>query len=228
MTDYTDKATVKAAVGKSLTDQDDNLDRVITAISRAIDRYCNRPDGFVASDTATARTYAGSGGQVQRIDEAAAITSVAVKAGSSDTTYTAWDADEWIPFSGDPLNPDYNHTPYTQLMVAAGADRTFTSGWSDDELSWTRRGRGLSRMNRRRSAPPTVQVTAQWGYALTVPPQIQEACIIESARLVKLAQSNYADSLVSETLGRLIMTAKLHPTTELMLKQGRFIRTPVG
>ncbi len=229
MTDYTDLATVKGAVGKTLTGHDSDIGRAITAISRAIDRFCNRPDGFVAPDTATARLFAGTGAAVLRIDEAAAISSVAVKAATTDTTYTAWTADQWIPFSGDPNAPDFNHTPYTGLMAAPTSGLRFTSGRLDDERSWPsgRRG-GLSSLSRRAAAPPMVQVTARWGYALTAPPQIEEACITEVARLVKQAESNYAETLVSEALGKLIMTAKLHPSTELFLVKGRFVRPAVG
>lgn len=229
MTDYTDLDTVKAAVGKTLTGHDDNITRVITAMSRAIDRFCHRPDGFVASGTATARLFAGRGESYLLIDECAAITTVAVKASSSDTTYTAWDSDEWVAFSGDANNPDYNHTPYTAIMAAWGSGKIFTSGYlDDDDIVWSGRGRGLSGRRARRAAPPTVQITAKWGYALTIPPQIEEACITETARLVKQAESNYAESMVSEALGRLIQVAKLHPSTELMLVKGRFVRRAVG
>lgn len=230
MVDYTDIATVKGAVGKTLTTKDADIARAITAISRAIDRYKNRADGgFVADAVATARLFPGSGGSVLRIDEAAAITGVGVKTASTGTTYDAWTVDQWIPFSGDPLNPDFNRTPYTGIMAAAGTGLRFTSGWGSDERSWPsgRRG-GLSSGGRSGAAPPTVQVTAKWGYALTVPPQIQEACITEVARLVKQAESNYADGVLNETLGKLILVADLHPSTKLFLDKGRFTRVSVG
>lgn len=229
MTDYTEVATVKGAIGKTLTDHDADLARVITTISRLIDSYCNRPDGFVAPAVAAARLFPGSGESALRIDEAATISSVAVKVTSTDTAYIAWTADQWIPFSGDPLLPDFNHTPYTGLMAAAGTGLKFTSGWGSDERSWPsgRRG-GLSGGRRRHSAPPTVQVTARWGYALTVPAQIEEATITEVARLVKQAESNYADGTVNETLGKLILVAALHPSTKLFLERGRFIRVAIG
>lgn len=228
MTDYADVADVKAAVGRSATAQDDNIARVITAVSQAIDRFCNRPDGFVAPSAATVRVFAGSGGDVQYIDEAAAISAVAVKASATDTSYSTWEVSGWLAFSGDPLQPDFNHTPFTALMAAPGSSLVFTSGWASDEPSWTGRGRGLSGLRSRRSAPPTVQVTAHWGYALEVPAPIQEACIIESARLVKQGEGNYADSLLSDDFGKQLMVAKLHPATQWMLRDGRFVRPTVG
>lgn len=226
MTDYTDVATVKGAVGKTLTVHDADITRVITAISRLIDKTTNRPDGFVAPGTASIRYYAGRGESYLRIDETPEITGVAVKAASSDTAYTSWDADDWIAFSGDPLSPDYNHTPYTSIMAAWGTGLLFTAGWLDEEASWSGNRGSLSRTRRKVTAPPTVKVTAKWGYSLTVPPQIEEVCVIESARLVKQAESNYADSMLNETLGRMIMVAQLHPTSVKMLE--RFKRVSVG
>mgnify|MGYP000947103338 CR=1 FL=1 len=73
MTDYTDRETVKAAVGRTTSLHEADYDRIITAVSRAIDAYCLREeDGFVAPASASARLFAGSGGNLQRIDEAAA------------------------------------------------------------------------------------------------------------------------------------------------------------
>lgn len=228
MANYTDKDTVKAEIKYTPTDFDELLtNKIIPAISQMIDRKCNRPDGFVASDTATVRLYSGSGEGVQRIDEAAAITTVAVKASPTDAAYVTWGSDDWLAFSGDPNYPDFNHTPYTGIMAAAGSSGVFTSGWLTDEPSWTGM-RTLSRINRRRGAPPTVQVTAKWGYALTTPPVIEQACVIECARLFKQAQSNFADTLASVTLGQLIQIAKLHPTTIAMLEGGRFVRPAIG
>lgn len=229
MTDYTDRETVKAAVGRTTSLHEADYDRIITAVSRAIDAYCLRKEnGFVAPSVATARLFAGSGGNLQRIDEAAAITLVAVKQSITDTTYTPWAATDWIAFSGAPDEPDFNSTPYTWLMTTPTNDSSFTSGWLSDEPSWTRGRRGLSGRSIKVAAPPMVQVTARWGYALTVPPRIAEVCIIESARWVKMGESNYSDALVNQDLGRVIMLKGLHPASKLMLDDGRFKRYAVG
>lgn len=114
------------------------LQRLLDAAERLILRTCNRPEGFVASASA-ARYYCGSGKPIQWIDEAAAITAVAVKDSPSDDedSYTTWtlgavgtttDAD-CFPASGSPDDPDFYRTPYTFLVIGAnGAYSNFTSG----------------------------------------------------------------------------------------------------
>lgn len=227
MADYTTLAAVKAAMGKTIVDSDAVLSKVITAISRAIDNKCLRPDGFVAPALASTRLFAGSGSGVLYIPDAAAITSVAIKANITDSAYVLQSSADWIPFTGNAENPDFNRTPYTGIMSAAGAGLIFTGAWASDEWSWPSGRRGLALSQRGRAATPTVQVTANWGYALTVPPEIEQACIIESARLFKRGQSAFADTLASAELGQLIQIAKLDPATIFLLEQGRYIRMAV-
>jgi hypothetical protein len=192
-------ATVKELryhIGKTVQTDDWELAQLLDAAARAINRFCNRPDGFVADPTATARTFSGSGQAVQRIDECYAVTTVAVKDSATDDTYTAWGTGDWIAFSGDPEDPDFNSTPFTWLMIDPTGDETvFTSGL----YTWRRGFRPSGRMRRR--GTPTVQVTGRWGYADAPPADIKIANLMQAARWYKRLQSSMADAAASLELG---------------------------
>lgn len=230
MADYTTTTALLAAMDKQVDDASGRMVKLITSVSRAIDGICNRPDGFVAPDVATARVFAGRNRGVLRIDECVAITSVAVKRTATDTTYTAWESDDWIAFSGDETFPNFNRTPYTGIMAAPGSGQWFTGTLGGDEIAWEsgRAGSGMSRFRRRGAAPPTCQVTARWGYASTVPPVIEEACIMQCARLWKRVQGAMSDTLTGGEMGQLIYRVKLDPDVELLLKGARMVRPALG
>ena len=221
MADYTSVAAVKAYIDRSKTTDDATLALLISGISRSIDRFCNRPDGFLAS-TATQRTFAGSGLGIQRIDECASITAVAVKESATDDTYTAWTTADWIAFSGDERFPDFNRTPYEFLMANPIGDYSvFTSG------QWTTRGGFRPSINQPRGLP-TVRVTAYWGYALTTPADIALACSIEVARAYKRGQSAFQDATAGDGFGALMYQHKLDKTTEQLLVEGRYVRPTIA
>lgn len=226
MADYTTVQQVRATIGSIVSNTADNvIDRLITAVSRQIDRKCNRPDGFVAASTATERFYAGSGTPVLYIDEAAAITAVAGKSSPSDADYTAWAATDWIAFSGSAERPNYNRAPYNGLMTLPGGNYAwwasggapYRSGFRphiDDVMTSSR---GL----------PTVRVTAKWGYALIVPPDIENATIIAVARLFKRGEGGFSDLLASGDFGALAVRAASAPEVDEILREGRYIRPMV-
>jgi hypothetical protein len=224
--DYTVPEAVRAAIGK----QSANLDatviaEVITAVSRCIDGVCNRPDGFVASEEPEARIYAGSGTTVQYLDDCMEITLVEVKRAPTDSTYQTWLSSQWLPFKGQAKLPDFNRLPRQGIMTTAGNGLLFTNGLYGN--SW----RGFNRPDYPPGAfrrTPTVRVTARWAGFDSIPPQVAQACIIESARIFKLGQSGFADTLASQELGKLITIANFHPTTIAMLQKGRLVRTALG
>jgi len=189
-----------------------NIERILEATSDGIDRVCNRPEGFVADVVASARLYKGSGRPYQLIDECTEVTLVAVKESITDSTYTAWTVDDWMEATGDQRDPDFNRTPYTLLICDPNGDYSvFTSG----------------RYQRRQNVP-TVQVTAKWGFATTVPTPIKEATLMEAARWYKRLQSSMGDTLASTELGTLIYAQKIDPDVAFILELGRFIHPAVG
>jgi len=230
MAGYCTLATAKTRMQKTDTDADTFLPMVIDAASRAIDNFCNRPDGFEASDHATARYFTGNGRAVLLIDECVEVTAVAVKDAATDIAYTAWatpttnmagDGD-WLAFNGDLENPDFNSLPYSALMVDLNGDyRTFTSG----------RYLGLRGFRPEGDATrsvPTVEITAKWGYAINAPDAIKEACIMQVIRWYKREQGAMASALASAELGSLDLYKTLDPDFEFILAMGRYVRPATG
>jgi hypothetical protein len=211
---------------------DATLVRILDAAEVKINNFCKRPDGFVADTSATARYYVGSGDPYQDIDECVEITGVAVKDSVSDDedSYTAWTLGvvgtttgaDCFPARGSKKRPDYRTPaqvgkPYTMLVIGANADySTFTGG------GWT--GRSGFRRTLTMRGLPTVQVTARWGYASTVPADIKEATIMQAARWYKRLQSAMADATASAELGQLLYTQKLDPDIAGILIDGGYVR----
>ena len=229
---YATASELRAQIDKTSTADDTQLEEILSAATRTIDRFCNRPDGFVSAAAASARYFVGSGDTIQWIDECASVTAVAVKDSPSDDEddYTSWtlgtvgsttDADVF-PASGDPIAPDYNSTPYTFLVIGPnGSYSVFTGG------SFTTRG-GFRGIGSRTRGTPTVKVTAKWGFATTVPADIKEACIMQSARWYKRLQSAMADTAASTEMGTLLYRQSLDPDIALILKSGRYVKPAVG
>ena len=225
---YATAAEMRDVIELASTDKDAILDRLLSAASRAIDGYCNRPDGFLAIATATARYFPGSGKGYQWIDECVAVSAVAVKDSASDDEddYTAWTlgtigtttgADVFLA-TGDPEYPEFTRTPYTLLVIGANADYSiFPSG------NFRTRG-GFRPSSDSVRGLPAVKVTARWGYAATVPANVKEACILQSARWWKRGQSAWADTIANVDFGVLMYRKSLDPDLQAMLMEARLVR----
>jgi hypothetical protein len=204
---YATAAELRAQIGNPgpSTISDTMLTLMLEAAGEAINNLCNRPDGFLAGETGTARVYAASGGPVLWIDECIEVTLVEVRA--SDNTYVAWTSNDWIAFRGDPKSPDFNRTPHQGLLVTSlGNYRSFP------------KGRGV----------PTVRITARWGYAATVPAVIKQACIEQAARWTMREKAGWADTLANGEFGQKQYVKSLDPDIEMQLVRGRFVRVALG
>jgi hypothetical protein len=235
---YADVADVRNRIEKKGDEADATLGALISAASRTIDRVCNREDGFVAPSAISTKLYRGSNQVVQLIDECVDVTLVEVKESPSNTTYDPWTTPttlfagdgDWYPATGDPDHPEFNVLPYTMLLVDPNGDNSiFTGGVSNDRFWPSSRGRydrGYSGRGRYSSTMrvPTVRVTARWGYATSVPPQVREACAMQTARWYKRYQTSMADSLATTDFGELRFTRVLDPDVELILEGGRLIK----
>ena len=215
MTVYATAEELRLMIGMNSSAKNPYLLTCLEAASEAIDAYCNRPDGFVALVAATTRTYPGTGREYQHIDECTQVTAVAVKDSPGDTTYVSWAATDWVAFRGSPKSPNFNHTPYHALMVAAGGDYAlFTDG------RYVIRG-GSTLENEVTRVVPTVQITAKWGYATTCPSRIHTAAMAQASRWWKRFQSGgFADMSVNAELGDLAFKLQgkpLDPDIAMML-----------
>lgn len=208
MTVYATAAELRANVDIDGATDDAVLLSLLTAVSLAIDRFCNRPKGFVALSTAEADYFVGIGRSYIYIEECTEITTVAVKESITDTTYTDWEATDWFAFRGDPLFPETNRTPYHGLIVQPGGSyATFLDGRVDNH-----------------SAVPTVAVTAKWGYAATCPETIKTAAIAEASRYYKMGETAYADALMNQEMGELRFYKDMSPVTKMLLVSARYVR----
>jgi hypothetical protein len=202
MTDYTTVQAVRALIGSESSGAADAvLERLITAVSRHIDRACRRPDGFVAAAQPTARLFPARGGAWLAIDECISVGSVAVRPGVS-APFLPWDAADWLAIGGAPDAPRFA-PPFTWLGAApGGAHLRFPHS----------------------PAAPAVQVTARWGYAESVPEAVSLACAIVVAGLYRRGASGFADLQGGEGLGTLRDRGALDGDAHALLRDGGFIR----
>jgi len=236
MADYATLEQVKADIALTNASGSDTatLNRLITAASRAIDRFCQRPDGFIADEAASLRYYVGNGLPWMRIGECTSVTAVSVKAAASDTAYVAWTVPttnmagdgDYFAFAGDPKRPDLNPIarllPYAWLMVDPNSTYSvFRSGLYSPR-------RGFRPVREVRQSVPTVRVTATWGYATAVPESIKAACIMQTVRWYKRLQGTMADSLANPEFGRVTYLQSLDPDIKHLLIDGRFIARQIG
>ena len=219
---YATASELRTQIEKSGTTgsgSDAALGVLLDAASQAVDRYCNRLDGFLSSPVASARYYSGQGKPYLLIDECTAVSLVAVKDSGTDTTYTSWASTDWQAASGDPKNPDWNRLPYDLLVVLpTGSYALFTSG------EFTTK-RGFAPTSDVMRGIPTVQVTANWGYAATIPPAIKSATLALCARWYKQGQAAWADTMVSPELGQMIYRRE---NLDIRMMLTRFIKPALG
>jgi len=178
--------------GTLSVDQIATYEEILEAISRKIDNFCRRPDGFVASAADVIRYFEGNGKASIRISECTSVTSVAVKDAYTDTTYVDWTSPsdtlagdgDWYLAAGSISRPIFNRTPYTLLLIDPNGDYAiFTKGYK----------------------LVTVKLTAKFGYAVVVPPDIREACLAQAILLIKRYQGAMSSDLASDDLGVLAM-----------------------
>lgn len=201
MADYTTLAIVKDDIDITTANQDTVITRAIPEASRFIDRYLGREDDFFVADVvASIRDYTGSGNPYQYIDPCIEVTAVSVKDSVTDTSFTAWAATDYYAFAGDHRWPDFNSLPYNGIAVEPSGDESVFL-----------RGSGIA----------TVRVTAKWGYAATVPLDIQIACTMIVARWYKRLRGGMSDTIASGELGMMVFTLKqLDPDVAAILNRG--------
>lgn len=221
---YASALEMRGFIDKTTTDDisDTELQSLLDAAARAINRTTNRPDGFVADIVVSVRTYSGSGKTYQWIDENVEIAQVAAKEAVTDSTFTAWATTDWISFSGDPGAPDFNSLPIGALMVdPTGTQSLFING----QFVLTPGFKPSTSVGR---AAPTVQITAKWGYAVEVPGDIKQACIMQAVRWYKRLQGAMADTIAGPDLGTLLFRQAMDPDIRQILVDGRYFRPSLG
>lgn len=218
---YCTPAEVRAQLGgKKAQDDDLLLKSMIAACARHINQLLGKPLGFIAESTASVRIYPGSGRSYQYIDECISITTVAAKNSPTDSTYTAWTAADWLAARGDPECPEFNATPYDILLInPAGVETWFPAGGYYGPRGFPPTVFGVS--------APTVQVTARWGHAATIPEDIQQATVAQVARWYKRSEGAWEDTTSNPREGQLVYR-ELDPDIQAILLGGRYWRPALG
>jgi hypothetical protein len=202
---YASLDELKNQIQKTQSADDGLLYMLLLGASTMVDTYCNRPDGFEADETATARIYPAEGKRWLWIDECVAVTTVEAKDSATDDTYTEWTAADWLAGAGDPERPNWNRRPYHFIRTTeAGSYGLFPC-----------------------SAEPVVRVTARWGYAEEAPETVKQATLTLAARWYKRGQSAWSDALASGDFAQLLYRQKVDPAVAMMLDMGRLVR-PLG
>lgn len=177
---------------------DTELGLAITAASRAIDRATDRQFGLIAS--AEARTYECSWSQRQGL-WVAEIDDLMTTTGLVVTVSSAAVASTAYRLS--PRNADKISRPWTQLAVASATPDTLGSG------------------------PPTVAVTARYGWT-TVPDTIKNATLLQASRLFADRNAPFGIAGSPDQGGELRLLAKVHADVEVMLTSYRRYGSYVG
>lgn len=202
--------------------------RIISTVESWIDRYLNRADyGFKALTVATANVFAGNGKPYLYLPDFIELSTVKMKTSISESTYNhTYASGDIIPFRGDPKRPNYNKLPYHGIIVKYSATYPyFTNG----ELGSVSHTWNMLHPDTQANSvsEPTVQVTAKWGYAETVPPIITEVTIMEAIRLYKQERAGMGDAGFNARVGETEYVKGLHPTAKVMLDMSNLKRPKI-
>ncbi len=158
---YTTRAVVKTYLGipSATTSEDDAIDAGIDAAEAEIDNYCGRT--FVVPGSATAKVYRPVNDRVCVVDDIAQTTSLVVKTDTADDG--AYDTTLTITSE---YVVDGNAAPYTVVRRVDGS--TFPRYLSDRA---------------------TVEVTAYFGFDMSIPKPVVQAATVLGARLYQRRSS---------------------------------------
>ena len=136
---------------------EDQIERAINAVSRAIDRWCGRR--FWLDGTATIRRYRPRNPYSVLIEDIGSIDGLAVETGHGDGALTGWTEDDFLL---EPLDAVAEGAAYAWWKITAIGGKTFPVG----------------------SRRPGLRVTALHGWSAT-PDEVTEAAILKAAALWK-------------------------------------------
>lgn len=158
MADYISRAEFKTRQDITNTSSDDIIDEVITEASRMVDSICGRR--FDDTGSATARVFRPTNCEIAYVDDFSTATGLVIKTDTSDDgTYdTTWDAAD---YTLEPLNNvgENGQSGWPYWRIVAVKSKSFPM--------WKR---------------PSIQVTAQWGWA-AVPADVKGATYLIANRL---------------------------------------------
>jgi hypothetical protein len=108
---YATVADVKAGSDSKDDKWDGVISRLLSSAEEVVNQFCNRPYGFVALGTPSAKLFAGTNKAFLYIGDCISISSVEKVDGSTLT--------QWVGFSGDYVRPSYE-LPYQGILLGKG------------------------------------------------------------------------------------------------------------
>jgi hypothetical protein len=195
---YCSTDEVKAALDKTLTDQDDLIDALIPQAQAAIDAYLGftwQTEGTAASPAT--RTYDGNGSTQLLIDRCLSLVQVKTQ------TYT--------------LSTDGNGT----ISRTADTPTDITEGcWLGP--SNLEAGFILERINAYFPVGKrNIVVRGVWGKSATIPDDIKRACIRLTIHYVKQLDASYQDKTANGQYGALVFQQQIPPDVCALLDRHR-------
>jgi len=187
---YATLVEIKAAMTSGMgTSQDTVIERVVTAVSREIDKHCRRWF-YGVSET---RYYTPVDYAKLDIDDVGTSGSITLKTDEDgdrtyETTWASTDYDLW----------PYNAAPYMEIHVTPKGDN-----------AWP--------VKVAKSVQLAAIFGYQSGTSADAPADVREACIIQSTRIFHRKDNPYGVAGNAE-MGQLIQIAKLDPDVKLMLE----------
>ena len=187
---YATLVEIKAAMTSGMgTSQDTVIERVVTAVSREIDKHCRRWF-YGVSET---RYYTPVDYAKLDIDDVGTSGSITLKTDEDgdrtyETTWASTDYDLW----------PYNAAPYMEIHVTPKGDN-----------AWP--------VKVAKSVQLAAIFGYQSGTSADAPADVREACIIQSTRIFHRKDNPYGVAGNAE-MGQLIQIAKLDPDVKLLLE----------
>lgn len=195
---YTTIAEIKANLPDAIegSSLDGLIGELIIQASRMIDAATNREPGAYMADTATVRTFYGSGSKSLFIGEIAEAPAAVVcrEAGGSEITLSAADYLIWPP------NTFAEARPARALILRENAPLSF----------WP-------------IFPGATQITAKFGYSVEPPALVKRAVTIQVIRWLRRAQQGFSDVGALSELGQLRYVSGLDPEVQLIAEKLRRI-----
>jgi len=205
MADYVTVAEIKADIPDSplfdVTDDtyDTVLGNMVTAASRLIDRYVGGWDNYFYPTTdSQTRYFDGSGEEIQYIDPMVSLTSVAVSdSGRAVSDYTTWTNDS-----------DFFVSPYNHASIGMPIMSLVIDNDSGSKGTWGKTRKG-------------VKVTGVFGWSLTPPADVEQACKIQAVRWFMRSKQGYQDAAANPNMGEMYYMKELDPDVKMLLQRYR-------
>ena len=197
---YCDKDDLKAYIGLSGTAQDNNIDNAINAVSREIDKICDRH--FYKTEAVTSKYFTPIELYQQLVPDIANTTSLVVKLdttddGSYDKTLV--------------LNTDYYLRPNNPLQIGKVGSTLYYEPYTSVNILTTRSG---ERFNP--DIVKNIKIDAYWGFDV-VPDAIKQATLLQATRLWKRKDSPFS-TYGSDATGTVELFQKFDPDAMKLIK----------